>query len=101
VIHYQGITDVALTVNTYQWTLMLADGTVGLTNGSPAFNFRIPAGQQGVFTYDVNDLPGGDVLMMYTNTATGPSGTLTVTWTYTDDNGSTGTITATANVIGS
>lgn len=100
VLQYQGTPNVAVTVNTEEWKLVLTDGTVGLQHGGGMAGFRIPAGQHGTFTYDVNDQPGGDVFMLYSNGATQANGTLTVTWTYTADDGSTGTLTASANVIG-
>jgi hypothetical protein len=101
VIQYQGIINVPLTVNTGEWKLVLTDGTMGMQHGDPAAGLRIPAGGRGMFTYDVNDQPGGDVFMLYQTMATQRNGTLTVTWTYTADDGSTGALTASAAVAGS
>jgi hypothetical protein len=98
VIHYQGITSAPLTVNTEQWKLMLTDGTVGIQREAALTGFRIPAGQQGTVTYDVNDQPGGSLLMLYSTGATQANGTLTISWTYTADNGATGTASASVNV---
>ena len=102
-VTYRESARVGLNVPLMSMRVVLTDGSVGASGAIrfPSGSYRVPGGCTGSFGKATlpyvarTTYPGGTVA------PTRPDGTLTVSWDYTDDNGNSGTATASAQVVGS